>query len=86
MTTLTIHGKTATVGEVWRVRGFDEDREIKGFDLHHDKVSDILSDLVYQGKAVTKAGRDEIERDYVICDLDNDEWCYFRDLYRRTRR
>ena len=83
MDTLTIHGKTAAVGEVWSVMDFDEDREIKGFDLRHDKVNDIILDLVHQGETVTKRVRDEIEKDYVIWDLDNDEWCYFRDLYRR---
>ena len=85
MNTLTIHGKTATVGEVWHIMHFDEHREIREFDLHHDKVNDIILDLVHQGQTVTKRVRDEVERDCVICDLGHGDWCYFSDLYRRVK-
>ena len=64
---------------------FDEDREIREFDLHHDKVSDIILDLVHQGQTVTKRVRDDVERDCVICDLGHGDWCYFSDLYRRVK-
>jgi len=85
MDTLTLRGKTAKVGEVWSVMHFDENREIKAFDLHHDKVNDIIMDLVHQGQTVTKENRDEVEKDCVICDLDDGDWCYFTDLYRRVK-
>lgn len=85
MDTLTLRGKTAKVGEVWSVMHFDENREIKDFDIHHDKVNDILMDLSHQGQTVTKEDRDEVEKDCVICDLDDGDWCYFTDLYRRVK-
>jgi len=80
---ITIKGRTYTIGETWNRRDGAGPLTIEGFDVRFDKVNDILYDAANQGQAFNKEELEELYIDYTTIDGNGDEWAYPHELTRK---